>query len=281
MASKLKLISELAAQTSREIARDKEGWKRYLTTASRLYKYPFDEQILIYAQRPDATACASMELWNQDMNRWVKAGSKGIAVMRDNGSGRPRLEYVFDMADTKPVRGAKTPYLWNLKTEHHGAVLAALESRYGETQGVSMGGRLMEIAARAVKENYQNYFESLRDHADGSLLEGLDAQNMEIRFRNVLTASVQFALLSRCGIEPSAYLDEDELRGITEFSTYATLYHLGNAVSAVSMDLLQEIGRSIRNYDRGVFQEQQKKVEKDLAKSIKMVYSKGTENLMI
>ncbi len=113
MASKLQFVSELANQTAHNITQDVDGWKRYLSTASRLYKYPFDDQLLIYAQRPDAAACASMELWNNTMRRWVKPRSKGIALIHKDGGGRPRLEYVFDMSDTRPVKGARTPYLWS------------------------------------------------------------------------------------------------------------------------------------------------------------------------
>ena len=121
MAAKLQYVSELAGQTAREVTKNVDSWKRYLTTASRLYKYPFDEQ--------------EMELWNDKMRRWVRAGSKGIALLRQNGNGRPHLEYVFDIADTRPVRGAKTPWIWELREEHQEAVLAALERQYGETAG--------------------------------------------------------------------------------------------------------------------------------------------------
>ena len=154
MARKLQLVSELANQTAHNITRDVDGWKQYLNTASRLYKYKFDEQLLIYAQRPDATACAEMELWNEKMRRWVKAGSKGIALIRGAETGRPHLEYVFDVADTRPVRGAREPYLWEMREEHYAPVLDALERRYGEGKEEESGNRLMEIAAKAVREVY-------------------------------------------------------------------------------------------------------------------------------
>lgn len=171
MASKLRFVSELAGQTAHEITRNVDGWKHYLTTASRLYKYRFDEQLLIFAQRPNATACAEMETWNDKMRRWVKPGSKGIALIRQNDSGRPRLEYVFDVADTRPVRGAKMPYLWEMREEHHEPVLAALESRYGQTESGDLGDRLMELAARAVRENYREHLRDLAYDAEGSFLE--------------------------------------------------------------------------------------------------------------
>lgn len=277
MASKLKLISELASETTREVTRDVDGWKRYLTTAARLYKYEFDEQLLIFAQRPDATACADMELWNDKMRRWVKPGSKGIALIRETAGGRTHLEYVFDVADTRPVRGARMPYLWEMREEHHTPVLEALEARYGETGGDDLGDRLMELAARAVQEDYREHLRDLAYDAEGSFLEGLDEQNLEVRFRDTLTASVQFTLLTRCGLDPSAYLDDDDLRGITEFSTPAVLHHLGNAASTVSMGLLQEIGRVIRSHDRNHLQDRQKNVVKPLAKPEDIGYTKGRE----
>ncbi len=157
---KLQLISQLADQTAHAVTQDVNGWKQYLSTSSRLYKYSFDEQLLIYAQRPDATACAEMELWNNTMHRWVKAGSKGIAVIRQNG-GRPRLEYVFDVADTRPVRGARTPWLWEMREDYHDRVLSALEVRYGRTREGDFGDRLMALAASAVQEVYRDRLSEL------------------------------------------------------------------------------------------------------------------------
>lgn len=256
MANKLQLISELSAQTADRITDSVDGWKGYLDTAARLYKYSFNDQLLIYAQRPDATACAEMELWNDKMRRWVKPGSKGIALIRENAGGRPRLSYVFDVADTKPVRGAKMPYLWEMREEHHGAVLSALESQYGHTEGEDFGDRLMELAARSVGESYREYLHDLTYDLEDSFLEGMDELNVEVRFRNTLTASVQYTLLTRCGLDPAQYLEDDDLRGITEFSTPAVLHHLGDAASTASQNLLMEIGRTIRTYDREHVQSQ-------------------------
>ena len=277
MARKLTLISELAGQTTRDITHDVDGWKRYLNTAARIYKYRFDEQLLIFAQRPDATACAEMETWNEKMRRWVKPGSKGIALIRQDRYGKPRLEYVFDVADTKPVHGAKMPYLWEMREEHHAPVLAELEARYGQTEGADMGDRLMELAARAVREVYREHLNDLAYDVEGSFLEGLDELNLEVRFRDTLTASVQYTLLSRCGLDPSAYLDDDELRGITEFSTPAVLHHLGDAASSVSMGILQAIGKTIRSHDRENLLNRQENVQKPLAKSGDIGYTKDTK----
>ena len=262
MASKLQFVSELANQTAHTVTRDIDGWKRYLTTASRLYKYPFDDQLMIYAQRPDATACASMELWNDTMRRWVKPRSKGIALIRKNAGGRPQLEYVFDVADTRPVKGARTPYLWEMRTEHHAAVAEALEQQYGPSEEPDFGYQLMEQASRAVKEVYREHLDDLAYDVKDSLLEELDNLNLEVRFRNLLTASVQYTLLTRCGLDPADYLEDEDLSGIVEFSTPAVLHHLGSAASEVSMNLLNEIGRAVRTYDREQAKNNQKISEK-------------------
>ena len=184
MASKLQKISELANQTAHAVTRNVDGWKSYLTTAARLYKYDFDDQLLIYAQRPNATACATMELWNNTMRRWVKARSTSIALIHKDG-GEPHLELVFDVADTRPLRGARTPYLWQLQGDHHATVARALERQYGPTEERDIGWVLMEQAERAANEVYREHLQDLAYDAEGSLLEGLDDLNLEVRFRNL------------------------------------------------------------------------------------------------
>ena len=270
-------LSELAGQTAHNVARSARSWEQYLDTASRLYKYPFDEQLLIYAQRPDATACASMELWNGTMRRWVRSGSSGIALIRKSG-GRPHLEYVFDVSDTRPVEGARTPWLWELREEHHAAVVAALERRYGPTEESGIANQLMDLAEYAVREVYRDHLRDLAYDAEGSLLDGLDDLNLEVRFRNLMTASVQYTLLRRCGLNPSDYLDDDDLAGITEFTTPAVLHHLGEAVSSVSKDLLMEIGRSIRAYEQEARKNRENNLEKPLANQAVIGYTEVTRN---
>ena len=273
MANKLQFVSELADQTAHGVTRTTAEWKRFLSTSSRLYKYSFDDQLLIYAQRPNAAACASMELWNETMRRWVKPGSKGIALIHKNRWGRPYLEYVFDVADTRPVRGARTPYLWELREEHHAAVLEALERRYGPAGDGDIGEQLMELAARAAGEVYRDCLGDLAYDVENSLLEGLDGLNLEVRFRDVLTASGQYAVLTRCGLDPAGYMEDGDLAGITEFSTPAALHHLGDAASAVSKELLNEIGRAVKTYDRKLAQENKKNLENPLAISPEKVYT--------
>ena len=277
MASKLQFISELASHTAQTVTRDVDGWKRYLTTASRLYKYRFDEQLLIYAQRPDATACASMELWNETMRRWVKPRSKGIALIRKDKRGKPQLEYVFDVADTRPVRGARELHLWEMTAEKSGSVAAALERQYGPTEEHDIGWVLMEQVSRAVGGAYRDHLEDLRYDTRDSFLEELDDLNLEVRYKNLLTASVQFTILTRCGLDPSEYLEDEDLAGIVEFSTPAVLHHLGSAASKVSLDLLEEIGRAVKTYDREQAKNKEKNIEKPLAKSPVIDYTKVKE----
>ena len=273
MANKLQYVSELADQTAHKVTNSTAEWKRYLSASSRLFKYPFDEQLLIYAQRPDATACASMELWNNTMRRWVKPRSKGIALIRKDRRGRPTLEYVFDVSDTRPVKGAKTPYLWEMGEEHHAAVLEALERRYGPAEDGDIGEQLMELAARAVNEVYRDSLTDLAYDVQNSLLEELDELNLEVRFRDVLTASVQYAVLTRCGLDPAEFMEDGDLAGITEFSTPAVLHHLGRAASAVSRELLNEIGRAVKTWDREQAKENKKNMENPLAISRETGYT--------
>ena len=276
MATTLRYVSQLASQTASAVAQDVESWKKYLTTASRLYKYTYDDQLLIYAQRPDAVACAEMELWNNTMHRWVKARSTGIAVVRKD-NGRPHLEYLFDYADTRPVRGAREPYLWQLREEHQDAVLTALEQRCGPLEENDLGEQLMEAARRVVRETYRDHLTDLAYDAKDSFLEELDDLNLEVRFRSLLTASVQFILLTRCGLDPSDYLEDEDLAGIMEFSTSAVLHHLGSAASEVSKELLVGIERAVKAHDREKLRESKNILEKPLAKSAPERYTTTAE----
>ena len=232
---------------------------------------------MIYAQRPDATACASMELWNGTMRRWIKPGSKGIAVIRKDRRGKPGLEYVYDYGDTRPVRGAREPYLWQMREEHHPAVLAALEQRYGPVNDGDMGSQIMELARRTVDEVYRDHLRDLAYDTKGSFLEELDELNLEVRFRRLMTASVQYTILTRCGLDPMDYLDAEDFADISEFSTPAVLHHLGNAASAVSMEALMEIGTAIRQCDREQGKNNQKISEKPLAKNPRTGYTTTRE----
>ena len=275
----IKSISELSTHTAQYVTSDTDNWKSYLTTASRLYKYRFDEQLLIYAQRPDATACASMDIWNNKMNRWIKAGSKGIAVIRENEGGVPHLEHVFDISDTRPLRDAKTPYLWKMREEYKRVVLDDFYSRYGGSDGQDFGSYLMGLAHHAAVRNYSDYLRDLLyDVGDGFLKK--DGQlETGARFLNLLVASVQYTLLIRCGLSVSDYLDDRKLEDIMNFSSPIALHHLGDAVSTVSMGILLEIGQVIRKHDREMAQNRQeeRKEKVSLEKNENIVYTTGND----
>ena len=261
MAQKWQTISELAAETSRKVTHSPEEWCRFLTTAARFYKaYDFDDQLLIYAQKPNATACADMPTWNNKMRRWVNAGSTAIALIRKGYGGKPYLDYVHDVADTHPVRGGKDPWLWKLTEENREPVMERLRDTFGIDGSGDLGDLLMETAEKLVQESYGEYLPDLLYEREDSFLEELDDFNVEVLFRNTLRASVQYAVLSRCGLDVSRYLDAEDFREITNFNTTAALACLGTEVSQGSRELLLEIGDTIRKIER-------EKAKNSLAKS--------------
>ena len=267
MAQKWQTISELAADTSRKVTHSPEEWCRFLTTAARFYKaYDFDDQLLIYAQKPDATACADMSTWNNKMRRWVNAGSTAIALIRKGYGGKPYLDYVHDVADTHPVRGGKDPWLWKLTEENREPVMERLRSAFGIDGAGDLGDLLMEVTDKLVQESYGEYLPDLLYEREDSFLEGLDDFNVEVLFRNTLRASVQYAVLSRCGLDVNRYLDTEDFREITNFNTTAALACLGTAVSQGSRELLLEIGDTIRKIER-------EKAKNPLAKSDREPYN--------
>ncbi|MDD3140709.1 MAG: hypothetical protein PHX08_17305, partial [Lachnospiraceae bacterium] len=207
--SKYHDIASLVQEVSAQIVRSETEWTRYLTTAARLYKYPFKEQMLIYAQRPDATACASIETWNERMNCWVNKGAKGIALI-DEDSDRNKLKYVFDVSDVhKAVRIGRDPNLWVLQEEQKLAVIKQLEKTYGTTnKDHPFEIRLIELANRIAEDFYPELIADLEYVKEGSFLDGLDAQNIEIRVRETLSSSIAFVLLSRCGFDVEEWKNE-------------------------------------------------------------------------
>lgn len=269
MAEKWQTISELAETTSRQVTQSPEQWRRFLTTAGRFYKaYDFDDQLLIYAQKPDATACADMPTWNNKMRRWVNGGSTAIALVRKGYGGKPYLDYVHDVADTHPVRGGKDPWLWSMDDDSRMPVMERLREVFGAEGGNDLGDLLMDAAAKSVEDTYGDYLTDLIYEKEDSFLEELDDLNIEVTFRDTLRASVQYAVLTRCGLDASRYLDEEDLRGITNFNTIATLACLGTATAQVNRTILLEIGDTIRNIER-------EKVKKPLAKQEAVAYNDG------
>ena len=253
MAGKYQYISALAEMTAADIVKNEQEWTGFLTTAARLYKYPFNEQMLIYAQRPDATACASLEIWNEKMNCWVNCGAKGIALI-DTDSERPRLKYVFDVSDVhKARRIGRDPNLWKLREEHQTPVLAQLEKTYGATDvHMPFEKRMMEIADRIAQDYYEELLPELNYVKGGSFLDGLDELNLGIRLRETLASSISFTLLSRCGADMDLWKDEMNFEYIHEFNNTKSLVVIGNATTEMCKPLLMEIGRTIGAYDRQI-----------------------------
>ena len=203
-------IRELAQQNARYVSNSPQDWMSYLDVAARLYRYSFTDALLIHAQRPDATACAELELWNQKMSRWVNRGAKGIALLDDTGP-RTRLRYVFDIADTHLVRGGKTPLLWNLDShEHEQAILDHLADTYGLSQTDSMNTALMELARQLTADNLDEAMDGLAYEVADTFLEELDEDNIRVRFRELMTNSIFYTLSRRCGQEPMDVLDDDD-----------------------------------------------------------------------
>ena len=251
---KYKLISALAEETAKEVVRNEENWRRYLNTASRLYKYPFKEQLLIYAQRPEATACASIEIWNEKMHCWVNKGAKGIALIdEDSFSG---LKYVFDISDVhKARRIGQFPNLWEMREEHMESVISRLEKTYGDTdREAGFVGRIREIAGRIAEDCYKELASDMEYLKEGSFLEELDELNVEIRIRETLADSIAYTVLKRCGMEESELAEEINFPYIHEFNTVETLSQLGSNVSDLSKPILMEIGKAIGAYDRQIAQ---------------------------
>ena len=248
---KYDLISALAEETAKEVARNDGNWKKYLNTASGLYKYPFKDQLLIYAQRPDATACASIEIWNEKMHCWVNKGAKGIALI-DEENTHSGLRYVFDISDVhKARRIGRFPQLWEMKEEHQEAVLDRLEQIYGDTnKDAGFVDRIREIASRIAEDCYQELASDMEYLKEGSFLEELDELNIGLRIRETLSDSIAYTVLKGCGINEKELSGEIEFPYIHEFNTMETLSHIGNSISDLSKPVLMEIGRAIRAYER-------------------------------
>ena len=240
---------QLAAQTAREISADGETWRSFLQTASTLYKYDFYDQMMIYAQRPDATACASFELWTNTMRRYVRRGAKGIALL-DMTSDVPRYHYVFDAADTGMRKDSRSPFIWVVNEENSAAIGTMLEKEYEVSANRGLAGQLEEIAMQRVMDYWQEHQDELRDIVDGSLLMEYDELNLELAFRNTATTGVQYMLLSRCGLAEEHRFEPEDFATILEWNTPRALSALGTAVSEISEEVLRSIEREARGVER-------------------------------
>ena len=249
MANKLYAMEQLTEEVAKDVAASPQEWMRFLDTASRLYKYTFPEQLLIYAQRPEATAVASMEIWNQKMYRWIKKGSKGIALIDNTSGPKTKLRYVFDVQDTYKVRNlGKDPQLWNLPFEGEHLVADYLQEQLSleDTEG-GLAESLHQAAKESMQEWLPDALEELRLDVTGTFLEELDEQNQEVEFRELMTNSVWYVLLNRCGLDAQEYLDAEDFRHITDFNQLKVLGHLGSAVNEISRPVLMQIGRYVLN----------------------------------
>ena len=247
--AKLENYVELAAQTVREISADGENWRAFLATASNVYKYGFYDQLMIYAQRPDATACASYEIWNQTMRRYVRRGAKGIALLDMTGDV-PRYHYVFDAADTGMRKDSRSPFVWTINEENGVAIGAMLEKEYDVSANRGLAGQLEEIAMQRVMDYWQEHQDELRDIVDGSLLMEYDELNLELAFRNTATTGVQYMLLNRCGLAEEHRFEPEDFTTILEWNTPQALTALGTAVSEISEEVLRSIEREARSVER-------------------------------
>ena len=263
-------IRELAQQNARWVSNSPKDWMNYLDVAARLYRYSFKDTLLIHAQRPDATACAELEVWNKKMNRWVNRGAKGIALL-DDASPRAKLRYVFDIADTHLVQGGRTPILWRIDdSEHQQMILDHLADTYALTQTDSMNAALMELAQQLTAENLKEAMDGLEYEVADTFLEGLDEDNLRVRFRELMTNSIFYTLSRRCEQEPLEVLEEEDFIRIVDFNQLPVLTFLGNAVSEQCEAVLRDIGREMQKIYR-------KEVTEHLAKTADSLYNTSTD----
>ena len=259
MPSKTEFYRQMADHVATQLTGSWQEWAGFLTTAARLYKYPFHEQLLIYAQRPDATACAEYDLWNEKMGRYVRRGSKGIALVDDSGD-KPRLRYVFDITDTGTREHSRTPWLWKLEEQHRDSVSAMLERTY-EVGGDDLAQQLEAVAGRLAEEYWTEHQQDFFYIVDGSFLEEYDEFNIGVQFKAAATVSITYALMSRCGLEPERYFDHEDFMAIFDFNTPSTIGALGTAVSQINQQVLRQIGVTVRNAEREANQERSKQDE--------------------
>ena len=269
MASKLQIVTEFSQKKTLELASVRGNWQRYLKTAARIYKYPFRDQLLIHAQRPDATACATIEFWNSRMDRWVNRGSRGIALLDDSGH-KTRLKYVFDVSDTHPGRyRPQEPQLWQMEPSYEEAVLESISNSFEVERepGVSFAEQICSMSQVIAEDNLTDYLEELRNTREDSFLEDLDDLNLSVRLKTLLANSLAYTVLTRCGYDADRYFDETDFEFIHDFSTYETVSVLGNASTSISKMVLLDIGRTIRQQERTA----------KFAKQQNPVYDRATE----
>ena len=249
MPSKYQEYRQMADTAERQLTSSYKSWTQFLRTAARLYKYPYNEQVMIHAQRPDATACAEYDFWNKKMGRFVRRGSTGIALIDTSGQ-KPQLRYVFDVADTGEREHSRPVHLWQFRAEHEDAIAATLERSYDVSGSNGIVEQMESAAAQLVKEYWVDNKRDILYNIDDSYLDGYDEFNTEVQFRNAAKASITYMLMSRCGLEPEAYMEPEDFMPVFDFNTPAAVAALGTAVSEISQQVLRQIEVAIRNYER-------------------------------
>lgn len=241
---RIEQVSQLVESTTQSLCGSWANWTQFLTTASRLYKYPYEEQVMIYAQRPDAAACASYEIWNERMHRYILRGSRGIALVGERGS-QQELRYVFDVSDTGTRQRSRSPWQWQLEERYELPVQEVLSREY-ELSDSPLPRQLGEIATQLAENAWETYGHDVLESLDGSLLEGYDEENVELRYRAAATVSIHYVLLTRCGCDPEEWMDREDARVFTEFTTPQLLRTLGKGVSENSEYVLRQMETAIR-----------------------------------
>ena len=249
MPSKLQAYAEMAERTARQITGSHLAWTAFLTTAARLYKYPYNEQLMIYMQRPEATACAEYDFWNEKMGRYVRRGSTGIALIDATGY-KPRLKYVFDVADTGGRENARRVNLWELKDAHTDSVSAMLERNYGVSGRDGLTEQFESVASLLAAEYWRDHSRDILGIVADSYLEEYDDYNIEVAFKNAAAVSITYSLMSRCGMQPEDHFEHEDFFSIFDFNTPRTVAALGTAVSEINEQVLRQIEVTIRNYER-------------------------------
>ncbi len=249
MSSKMQLYRQMADEAARQITGSYQSWTSFLETAARLYKYPYNEQIMIHAQRPDATACAEYDFWNEKMGRFVRRNSRGIAVIDTRGE-EPKLKYVFDISDTGGTERSRPVWLWQLSAENSNHVSAMLAENYEADKNRSLPEQFEQAATTLAREYWTDNRRDILDIIENSFLEEYDIYNIEVAFRNAAVISTTYALMSRCGLSPENYFDHEDFLSIFDFNTPAAANVLGTAVSRMNGQILRQIEATIRSFER-------------------------------
>ena len=249
MPNKLQAYAEQAERTARQITGSHLAWTAFLTTAARLYKYPYNEQLMIYMQRPEATACAEYDFWNEKMGRYVRRGSTGIALIDASGY-KPRLKYVFDVSDTGGKENARRVNLWELKDAHTDSVSAMLERNYSVSGKNGLAEQFENVASQLAAEYWRDHSRDILGIVADSYLEEYDDYNIEVAFKNAAAVSITYSLMSRCGMQPEDHFEHEDFFSIFDFNTPRTVAALGTAVSEINEQVLRQIEVTIRNYER-------------------------------